>query len=220
MSCLSRFESSVISHQSIVIRHKHKYYLPLTVYHLSSIIFRLSSIISLLTFPLYTKNNLNLHLSVSGKTRLMKLAGIILLLLLAMLITTAAKSQTYKTAVGIRFSTSPAAVNNSISLKYFFTQSTAAEALLSFGDPLAVGLLIEKHKPLFSSSFTYFYGAGAYASFAGTRNFGGQGVIGLDYKTPTLPLNFSIDWKPELNFSKEFSFEPAALGLSARFTFK
>jgi hypothetical protein len=34
------------------------------------------------------------------------------------------------------------------------------------------------------------------------------------------PLNFSIDWKPELTVTQEFSFEPQALGVSARFTFK
>lgn len=150
----------------------------------------------------------------------MKLAGIILLLVIATLITVSVKAQTYKTAVGIRFSTNKAVVNNSISFKYFFSKNTAVETLFSFGDPLALGLLIEKHKPVFSGSFNYFYGAGTYTSFGGARIFGGQGVFGLDYKTPAIPLNFSIDWKPELNFSKEFGFEPAAFGFSTRFVLK
>jgi hypothetical protein len=47
-----------------------------------------------------------------------------------------------------------------------------------------------------------------------------QGIVGLDYKLATIPFNLSIDWKPELTLTREFSFEPAALGLSARFTLK
>ena len=122
-------------------------------------------------------------------------------------------------ALGIRVSSQDAAVNHSITYKYFFNPSTAVEGLLSFSDPVAIGLLIEKHKPFGPTGLTWFWGAGAYVGFGGGRNFGAQGVLGLDFLAPTLPINFSIDWKPELNFTKQFSFEPAAVGFSARFTF-
>jgi hypothetical protein len=42
----------------------------------------------------------------------------------------------------------------------------------------------------------------------------------MEYKAPSLPLSLSLDWKPELNLTKEVFFEPAALGLTARFTLK
>lgn len=122
-------------------------------------------------------------------------------------------------ALGIRISSRDAAVNNSISYKYFFTQTTAAEALFSFSDPIALGLLVEKYKPFGSSGFSWFYGAGAYTSFSGNRRFGLQGVVGLDVVAPSLPLNLSVDWKPELNFGGQFSFEPSAVGFSVRFVF-
>ena len=150
----------------------------------------------------------------------MKQAGIIFSLLFCFLIFNSANAQDYKAAVGIRFSSKAALVNNSVSLKYFFTEKTAVEGLISFGDPFALGLLVEQHKPLLTNNFKYFYGGGFYGAFAGQRRAGLQGVLGLDYKVPTLPMNFSIDWKPELTFTKEFSFETAALGLSARFTLK
>lgn len=124
-----------------------------------------------------------------------------------------------KHQLGIRISSQDAVVNHSISYKYFFNSTTAAEALFSFSDPAAIGLLIEKHKPFGSSGLTWFWGAGAYVGFGGGRNFGAQGVVGLDYLFPTLPVNLSVDWKPELNITKQFSFEPAAVGLSARFAF-
>jgi len=46
-----------------------------------------------------------------------------------------------------------------------------------------------------------------------------QGVVGLDYKFSGLPINLSLDWKPELNMIDNINFEPAALALSIRFTF-
>ena len=141
-----------------------------------------------------------------------------------------ASAQDYKTALGVRLSSSAANVNNSISIKHFLNQKTAIEGLFSFGDPLAFGVLLEKHKSLQTAGLQWFYGAGGYLSFIKTynpnklrnetnANFGAQGVIGLDYKFTGIPLNLSLDWKPELNLVSDINFEPAAIGLTARFTF-
>jgi hypothetical protein len=148
----------------------------------------------------------------------MKRTGIICLVALVLVFHTNAKAQDYKMGLGVRFSSKAAIVNQSISFKYFFNQKTAGEALFSFGDPLALGLLLEQHKPL-AANLNYYYGGGAYGSFNG-KSGGLQGVLGLDYKIPSIPFNLSLDWKPELNLFKDFSFEPAAVGLSARFTLK
>ena len=48
---------------------------------------------------------------------------------------TTANAQDYKTALGVRLSSSAAYVNNSVSFKQFITEKTAIEALISFGDP-------------------------------------------------------------------------------------
>ena len=133
---------------------------------------------------------------------------------------TAAQAQDYKTGLGIRFSSNHAAINNSISIKHFVSGSTAIEGLISFGDPFAIGALIELHNGIGDvPGMAWYYGGGAYVGFSGGRNVGAQGVLGLDYKFANLPLNLSIDWKPELNIIRQLSFEPAAVGLSARFTF-
>ncbi len=139
-------------------------------------------------------------------------------------------AQDYKTALGVRLSSASAAVNNSISIKQFISDKTAIEGLFSFGDPLALGVLLEFHKPLTPAGMTWYYGAGGYLSFIKTYNptkqknetdpnFGAQGVLGLDYKFSNIPLNISLDWKPELNIVSDINFEPAAIGFSARFTF-
>ena len=139
-------------------------------------------------------------------------------------------AQNYKTALGVRLSSSNAMQNNSNSIKQFITEKVAIEGLFTFGDPLALGALIEMHKPLTPAGLTYFYGAGGYISFVKKvntttlktttdPNFGAQGVIGLDYKFSNVPLNISLDWKPELNIVSDINFEPSAIGFSARFTF-
>jgi len=144
--------------------------------------------------------------------------------------TNTVSAQAYKTAIGVRLSSAQAMVNNSITLKHFLNERSAIEALFSFGDPLSLGALYEIHKPFSTEGLQWFYGGGGYIGFVKSynpnkdknetdANFGAMGVIGLDYKFVNLPLNISLDWKPELNLISDINFEPAAIGFSARFTF-
>jgi hypothetical protein len=160
----------------------------------------------------------------------MKKITFVLLLASALLSVTSLKAQSYKTALGIRLSSSAPIVNNSISIKQFINDKTAIEGLLSFSDPLALGILAEFHKPLSAPGLQYFYGGGGYLGFIKTYNpnklknenqlnFGAQGIVGLDYKFDKVPINISLDWKPELNLISDINFEPAAIGFTARFTF-
>jgi hypothetical protein len=153
-----------------------------------------------------------------------------LLLAIAIVSFSDLSAQDYKTALGVRLSSANAMQNNSISIKQFISERVAIEGLFTFGDPLALGVLVEKHNPLTPAGLTYFYGAGGYIGFVKKvntntlktttdPNFGAQGVIGLDYKFNNVPLNISLDWKPELNIVSDINFEPAAIGFSARFTF-
>ncbi len=152
------------------------------------------------------------------------------LILAALAFTTTASAQSYKTGVGVRLSSAQAMVNNSISLKHFLNEKSAIEVLFSFGDPLAIGALYEVHKPFSSEGLQWYYGGGGYLGFVKSWNpnknrnetdvnVGAQGVLGLDYKFVNLPLNLSLDWKPELNLVSDINFEPAAIGFTARFTF-
>ena len=136
------------------------------------------------------------------------------------------KAQDYKTALGIRLSSQGPAVNNSVSFKYFMNPKLAVEALLTFDKRAAIGALLEVHNPMPSTEgLQWFYGAGAYLGFDSDKThtdralMGGQGIIGLDYKFANLPLNLSLDWKPELNIIDNINFEPAAVGFTIRFTF-
>jgi hypothetical protein len=128
-------------------------------------------------------------------------------------------AQEYKMALGARFTTAQATVNNAISFRYFLNESNALEGLLSF-DPVTIGGLYEVYRPLGAPGFQWFFGGGAYVSFDEDDVVGAMGIIGLDYKFQNIPLNISIDWKPELSLVKEVGFEAATVGLGIRFAFK
>lgn len=135
-------------------------------------------------------------------------------------------AQDYKTGLGIRLSSNGPAVNNSVSIKHFINPKTAIEGLLTFDRKAAIGGLIEIHNDIPSTDgLKWFYGAGAYLGFDGEKSnlnrqlMGAQGIIGLDYKFSNLPLNLTLDWKPELNIIDNINFEPAAMGFTIRFTF-
>src|ERR1041384_2778756 len=101
-----------------------------------------------------------------------KIAGLSLVCLFVLCISSSA--QGYKTALGVRLSSSAPVVNNAVSLKYFLKEGTAIEALFSFGDPLALGALYEIHKPFTGTGLTYFYGGGGYLGFSKTFDINKQ----------------------------------------------
>ena len=142
-----------------------------------------------------------------------------LLLIAGISIFYSASAQDYKSALGIRLSSNAPVVNNSITFKYFLNQKAALEGLLTIGDPVAIGILYEIHNPINQPGLKWFYGGGGYVGFSGASNLGAMGIIGLDYKFTNIPLNLSLDWKPELNLVSDINLEPAAVGFTARFTF-
>lgn len=142
-----------------------------------------------------------------------------LLLFVVTMLAVTMQAQNYKTAVGLRLSCNDALVNNSVTVKHFINRFVALEGLLSF-DPLAVGALAALHQPIGNApGLRWLFGGGAFVYFQHGAGGGLQGMLGLDYKFPTIPLNLSVDWKPEFEFSHGFLFEPATVGFSARFTF-
>lgn len=125
----------------------------------------------------------------------------------------------YKTAVGIRLGPSVPAIKSGITVKHFIGNN-AIEAIVSFGDGVAICGLYEIHKPIATENLQWFAGFGVYAGFnSGTSNIGAAGIVGLDYKFAAIPFNLSLDWKPELNIISKIGFQASTVGFSARFTF-
>ena len=130
------------------------------------------------------------------------------------------QSQDYKLGLGLRLSTAAPTLSNSVSVKYMMPTGNALEGLISFGTRFGLGGLFELHRPLNATpGLKWFYGAGAYVGFQdGNTYLGPTGVVGLDYKFDKIPLNLSLDWKPELDIIPKINFVPDAFALSARFT--
>ena len=128
-------------------------------------------------------------------------------------------NNSYKTAIGVRLGPSVPVIKSGITIKHFIGNN-AIEGILSFGNGVAVCGLYEIHKNLPVDNLKWFIGFGGYAGFgSNTTNIGAAGIAGLDYKFTDIPLNISLDWKPELNIIPSVGFEASAVGFSARFTF-
>lgn len=136
--------------------------------------------------------------------------------------TSSVHAQDYKLGLGIRFSTPSPTLSNSVSVKYFLTEKTAVDALLSFGNRFGIGGLYEVHTPLNATQgLNWYFGGGGYVGFQDhTTYLGPTGVVGLEYKFENIPLCLALDWKPELDIIPDINFVPDAFGLSVRFTIK
>ncbi len=130
-------------------------------------------------------------------------------------------AQEYKTAVGIRLGPNSPAIAPGFTVKHFLDEKHAIEGIVGVNNGIGVCGLYEWHFPITSVEHLQWYaGVGAYAAYRYSTSFiGGAGVIGVDYKFPDIPLNISIDWKPELNIIESVGFEASGVGFSARFTF-
>ena len=127
----------------------------------------------------------------------------------------------YRFGLGVRLSNSSPTLNNSITGKYFVTDRSAVEGIISFGSRFGIGGLLEIHRPMNVEGLRWFYGAGAYLGFeSGDTYLGPTGILGLDYKFENVPINLSLDWKPELDIIPDINFVPDAFAFSVRFTLK
>jgi hypothetical protein len=131
-----------------------------------------------------------------------------------------ADAQTYRHQAGVRLGSIDQVVSSGLSYRYHFNNNKAVEALVNLRDPVSIGAMYEIFNPIKAvDNLQWFYGAGAYASFKGFDNFGIMGIAGIDYQFPEVPVNLSIDWKPELNIIEGVSFRAATVGVSVRFSF-
>lgn len=129
-------------------------------------------------------------------------------------------AQDYRLGLGVRLSNSTPTLNSSFSGKYFVTERSAVEGLVSFGSRFGLGALLELHQDFNSApGLRWFYGAGAYVGWQDSETYlGPTGVLGLDYKFANAPINLTLDWKPELDIIPDINFVPDAFALTVRFT--
>jgi hypothetical protein len=132
------------------------------------------------------------------------------------------KGSEYETAIGVKLWD-----GGGVSLKHFTKPNTALEGILYFwGNGVRITGLYELHYPLAGvDGLQWYVGPGAhigiYNSKGGDGAFIGiDGVIGLDYKIHNAPLNFSLDWNPNIEFGSGRGFNGGWGGLAIRYTLR
>lgn len=124
----------------------------------------------------------------------------------------AAYSQNYNSAIGLRLG-----YPVSLSYKHFISEPGAIEGFLGFRSYsgygwINVGATYQHHFPISEvAGLSWYVGGGASAFFwndrddvfannddFSTTSFGILGVLGLDYKFESAPINLSVDWMPTI----------------------
>jgi len=113
-----------------------------------------------------------------------------------------ATGSNYKTAIGVKF------YPTGVTLKTFVKSNAAFEAIGYFWDKgTRITALYEYHQDLTQSgNLKWYIGPGAHVGFYKADFFNGgtsvgiDGVLGLDYKFPGIPINVSLDWQPSYEF--------------------
>lgn len=130
-------------------------------------------------------------------------------------------SSTYKTAIGVKF------YPGAITFKHFFNDKNALELLGYFRNYGArITGLYEIHGNINNAGgLKWYVGPGAHVSFYNSNSGGGgsvglDGVIGLDYKIPSAPVNLSLDWQPSFDFKSLDGFIGDWFGIAIRYTLK
>lgn len=129
----------------------------------------------------------------------------------------------YQTALGLKIWN-----GGGITLKHFIAADRAVEGIGYFYNRgVRITGLYEIHGDLSGApGLKWYVGPGAHIGFYNDRYYdeakvvlGIDGVLGLDYKFGTAPINLSLDWQPSFEFASGFGFNGNWGGLGIRYTF-
>lgn len=132
-------------------------------------------------------------------------------------------SSDYTTAVGLKF------YPTAISLKHFLTGNKNALEVLGYftNHGTRITGLYEIHGDINGAEgLRWYIGPGAHVGlyntkYGGNSSVGIDGVLGLDYKINSAPINLSVDWQPSFEFGNNFDngFVGDWAGIAIRYTF-
>jgi len=131
-------------------------------------------------------------------------------------------SKSYKTAIGAKLLN-----GGGVSLKTFLADRKAVEFIgFFYYKGTRITGLYEFHGGLNTEgNLRWYLGVGGHASIYNSglrslRGFGLDGVVGMDFKFPNLPLNIALDWQPaiELGAGDLNGFKDNWGGLAIRYT--
>lgn len=144
--------------------------------------------------------------------------SIVVFFVFVILITLRSSAQ-YRHQAGVRLGSADQVVSTGFTYRYLFNNNKAIEGILNLRDPLSLGVLYEVFNPINTvPNLSWYYGGGAFVGFRGFDNFGITGIAGIDYQFTEVPVNLSVDWKPELTIIESVRFRAATVAVSVRFS--
>jgi hypothetical protein len=160
----------------------------------------------------------------------MRPAFISILILASVATSVSAQRGQLEYAIGLR-----AGNGLGLTCQYFHTNKKVMEAFVMSGaNGTNLTSMYQIHQGIYGlKGVKWYLGAGAHSTiFADKRNipdyyrtynrsnylFGFDGIVGLEYFMPAIPLQFTVDWKPEYNFvdARRFYFFNGALSVRYR----
>ena len=160
--------------------------------------------------------------------KLLFAASLLTLTCLAQAQSRSTNSTDYQTAVGVKIWD-----GGGITIKHFLTDKNAVEGIGYFYNRgFRLTGLYEIHGDINDvAGLKWYVGPGAHIGFYNKNKalvtqhpdthvvFGIDGVLGLDYKFNTAPINISLDWQPTFEFASGFGLNGGWGGLGIRYTF-
>lgn len=143
---------------------------------------------------------------------------IIALVFTAFLAITAVSAQNYKWAGGFRIGGDLVGMT----VKHKMNSQSAIEGIFSYPwkNGFTVTGLYERHIPVISQGFSFYYGAGAHlGSWDHDFAIGADAIVGLEYKVSQAPIAFSVDYKPTFNIASHTHFYMADIAFGIKYTF-
>ena len=131
-----------------------------------------------------------------------------------------AHSTDYRTALGVKIWD-----GGGISLKHFFDKNAGELIGYFWYRGVRFTGLYEIHFDISGApGLKWYVGPGGHIGFYNDKYGGGgfvgiDGVLGLDYKINSAPINLSLDWQPSLEFGAARGFTGGWGGLGIRYTF-
>ena len=128
-------------------------------------------------------------------------------------------SNDYTTAIGVKF------YPGAFTIKHFVNDKHALEGIAYFWNKgTRITGLYEIHADIPNASgLKWYIGPGAHIGFYDDKYYEGRtyigidGVLGLDYKIKSAPINLSVDWQPSFEFGDGAGFSGNWGGIAIRY---
>lgn len=144
-------------------------------------------------------------------------------LAVAMILGTAdASAQSYKTGAGVLVDFGDGSTLVGPHVKHFFQPNHAGEFSVLFGDGVTLAQANYQYQQPFAGAngLGWYVGLGPGILFGdGFTEFAPAAMLGLDFKIPNAPLNFSMDWRPRFIIGDNSDAEAGRFAAGFRFTF-